>query len=412
MKSDDYTDQAERTTKKIVEFEPTTQTKLSAAAASLPPEYTAPAETYFAATAPEKRNDFFAAKFIGLLVLLVVCLFEARQIAVLRSEAAVAIVNVLAPSSTQLADVRSDLASAYRAAGDARADQIYRDFLTHMPSSYPVGDLKNVYAQIMGARYFLQRNENETALKLIEEALAHFGPLEKVKASECPSQLARSLCELAEAFDPSESGQNMQIVLPLREAAVKLWDVVPGVGTKSNQQAALAELYEKNGQYQLALDSFQSAYAAFKNRGDAEYNEYRLLHIGMNLVELGRYEEAERYLADARSMDRRLYSGIHTLYGPVVTYYIARVNAGLKDHELALEYYDTSMAQMRASNEGEYYCWANYYKARSLQATGKIVEAERLYKKTLDLLSENYSGPPRQTVEQVLKELRLHKARS
>ncbi len=411
---------------------------------SAPPAALAPAEAPETASIEPSIHNPTPAKLQGpmafalMVVLLLAAIVQGPSIGLLRTQALASIAERLNPQANWYVDNRADLASAYAAAGHAAsAEQVYTKLIAdlQLPGKAQTSGVQAAYVQLLLSNVYRVQGKYKEATDLTKSALQGITTAEKLYAKEqtpardlddkqgkmplpgveegiqldkktFPAGMNSLILLIAHFYDENENpgkNANDKLSTALYETALSLWDYAPGCSSKSNTEADLGKLYEKNGNYQKALENFTSAYNVFKQNGNTCYNAYRLEHIGFNLLELHKYEEAEPVLERGLEMTKIAWEGSSPLLYSQVN--LARVKQALHKYGVAKALLDSALADSYKLNDGTQFCWIQYYLAQVARDTGDIGGAKVLYAKVLKLLKEDYPGPSVKTVTEEIKNL-------
>ncbi|MEM9717672.1 MAG: tetratricopeptide repeat protein [Bacteroidota bacterium] len=104
-----------------------------------------------------------------------------------------------------------------------------------------------------------------------------------------------------------------------------------------------AKLYSLNGAYSQSESIFQELYTSLQERGDQDSLFAEVLHgIGSQKYNLGAYAEARRYLEDALSLKKQLFTELHTTVA--ITYNaLGNLVSDEGDLDLARTYYEKAL---------------------------------------------------------------------
>jgi len=375
--------------------------------AQVPKDEMPPIEPPAAACAPEKPRRSYALAVTTILLLGAIVL--GPSIGLLRVQVVAAIADKMNHQSKWYGGNRSDLASAYMSTGNsAAAEQVYRALLAEDLPPGQVNDfgLNRQYAQLELANLYRTEGKHQESAQLAKLALTGITAAGKIDPTSYPSDLTRIVQSFASFYDSDENpGKHAddKFAIELYEKTLALWKYAPGSGTKSNVNAALARLYEESGQHQLALDNYISAYNVFKENGDTSYNAYRLEHIGLNMLELHQYAQAEPILEQALSMTKLAWNEPFPLISSQIN--LARAKYELHKYGEAKTLLESALADSYKFDDGTLFCWNEYYLAKCASATGDVRGARVLYENVLERLKEKYDGPSAKTVQEELKSL-------
>lgn len=380
---------------------------------NLPPE---PAD----AAEPSPKTRGFWWVFTALAVLM---LFSGPTVGLIRAQTLANISAAVEPTSSRTLEMQVYAGAAYDFVGQRSQKEEYLQRLLQQVKTRPDAWAQRAYVNINLAQTYCQHGNYDLGKTYAAAALADLKKVSPAELKTAPDELTQDLIYVGNLIDPDyldddDKNADLDMAVPLYEAALKNWDVLPGASTKSNALAMLGQAYEGQEKYELALACFKKAYELYKGGPCADsscaitpYNAYRLLHIGTNSLELGKYQDAEEYLEQALPIIEKTWNAP----GRVIYAHqsLARAKMGLHKYSEAEKHLKDGIKISRDKDNGYYWAWLHYYLAQTYREMGKYPEAEDEYKDTIRLLAKGeYEGPEVEDVRSELHALPPHQSRA
>ncbi len=170
---------------------------------------------------------------------------------------------------------------------------------------------------------------------LINEALTNLGD----PNDHTPTNLVETIRKLGVYYIDKDDPYR---AYPLVQAASRFWQTGITRNSEGNTYADLGEKFEARQAWALAYICYEHAFSQTKSWGDADYNTYRLSHMGLAKARLNKTKEAVELLSQAMEMDKRVHRGGLSYSAPQLPVYVdslIKLNEIFQAKKILKDYY-------------------------------------------------------------------------